>query len=103
MKVCDQMVVFATCIVRVTCRVPEPVQDPTSGAVKGFSHGKHLSLLLMYSQWRGDRQRGGAAFCQAVPQRAHSHETVTSMLVERTHAYAEIVIDRWIDENHNKM
>ena len=59
---------------QVTRRVPEPVQDSASGAVKVFSHGKRLSHLLMHRS--GNGQRGGAAFRQAARQagaeRAHA-------------------------------
>ena len=68
-------------------RVPLCRQDSASGAIKGFSHRRRLSCLLMHSQWRGERTK----------RRRSGRETVASVLMR---AYLETV---GIDENHNKM
>jgi hypothetical protein len=53
----------------------------------------------MHSQWRGERAERRCSVLRHV-KRAHSRETVPSVLVERNRAQVETVGK---DDNHNKM
>ena len=59
-------------------------------------HTGGTAHLLMHSQWRGGRQRGGAALGQVVRPEGAARETSASVLVGCTCARVETV---GIDEN----
>ena len=69
-------------------RVPEPVKDTASGAIKGFSHRRRLSCLLMHSQWRGERaERRRSVLSSGTTTSGRT----CSVLVKRIHAHVETV------------